>query len=190
VTLAPPRRAPKRRLAGLARRGALFALVVVTGCASSPTGRGSRAPAAPLTSHDEAVGPAEPAVVEAGHASALAPGSSEGPAPKGKVYQRGLATYYADSLAGHRTAAGEPYDPGAFTAAHRTLPFGAVVDVARADGRHVTVRINDRGPFVRDRIIDLSRRAALAIGLVGDGVGRVDIRVVSLPRKKPRAKRR
>lgn len=170
------------------RCGALLALFLLAGCTSSHESRGARAPQQ-VVSEDEQLPPPE-VTMEAGDASALVPGSSAGPAPTGKVYQRGLATFYADSLAGHRTAAGEPYDPGAFTAAHRTLPFGAIVDVARADGRHVTVRINDRGPFVRGRIIDLSRRAALAIGLVGDGIGRVDLRVVSLPAKKQSSKRR
>ncbi len=82
---------------------------------------------------------------------------------------------------GRSTATGEPYDPGAFTAAHRTLPFGAVVDVARADGRHVRVRINDRGPHARGRIIDLSRRAAAELGMVRDGIAEVVLRVLWLP---------
>lgn len=93
----------------------------------------------------------------------------------------GKASYYSDRLAGHPTASGEAYDPRALTAAHRTLPFGAMVDVTRPDGRHVTVRINDRGPHRRGVVIDLSRRAAEQIGLVNDGVGEVSLRVVSLP---------
>jgi rare lipoprotein A len=99
----------------------------------------------------------------------------------GATIEDGKASYYSDKLAGHPTAHGEPYDPRALTAAHRTLPFGAMVDVARPDGRHVTVRINDRGPHKRGRVIDLSRRAAEQIGLVKDGVGEVSLRVVSLP---------
>jgi rare lipoprotein A len=95
--------------------------------------------------------------------------------------EEGKASYYSDKLAGHPTAQGEPYNPRALTAAHRTLPFGAMVDVARPDGRHVTVRINDRGPHRRGRVIDLSRRAAEQIGLVKEGVGEVSLRVVSLP---------
>ena len=99
----------------------------------------------------------------------------------GAVLEEGKASYYSDKLAGHPTAAGEAYDPSALTAAHRTLPFGAMVSVARPDGRHVTVRINDRGPHKRGRVIDLSRRAAEQIGLVKEGVGEVALRVVSLP---------
>jgi rare lipoprotein A len=91
----------------------------------------------------------------------------------------GKASYYSDRLAGRPTASGEAYDPRAFTAAHRTLAFGTMVDVTRPDGRHVTVRINDRGPHQRGRVIDLSRRAAEQIGLVKDGVGVVSLRVVS-----------
>lgn len=102
----------------------------------------------------------------------------------GEGQEEGKASYYSDKLTGHKTANGEAYDPRALTAAHRTLPFGSMVYVARPDGRHVTVRINDRGPFKRGRVIDLSRRAAEQIGLVKEGVGMVELRVVSLPSAK------
>ena len=101
--------------------------------------------------------------------------------PSAPVYETGRASFYSDRLAGRRTAVGEPYDPGAFTAAHRTLPLGSVVDVARPDGRHVTVRINDRGPHARGRVIDLSRRAASALGMVREGVADVVLRVLWVP---------
>jgi len=107
-------------------------------------------------------------------------GAAEPAAPQAGSPQKGLATYYADSLAGNKTASGERYDPGALTAAHRSLPFGTVVDVTRSDGRSVRVRINDRGPFAgKKRIIDLSRRAAEEIGMIRDGVVAVTIAVVS-----------
>jgi rare lipoprotein A len=80
----------------------------------------------------------------------------------------GMASYYANSFAGRRTASGEPYRPGALTAAHRTAPFGS----------RVTVRINDRGPLVRGRIIDLSYAAAKAIGLHRSGTARVSLTLV------------
>jgi rare lipoprotein A len=93
--------------------------------------------------------------------------------------EEGLASYYADSLAGNATASGEPYDPRALTAAHRTLPLGTFVEVTREDGRRVVVRINDRGPFGhKKRILDLSRRAAEELGIVRAGVARVTLRVV------------
>lgn len=89
---------------------------------------------------------------------------------------RGLASYYADSLHGNKTASGEPYDKNALTAAHRTLAFGTSVKVSYLKtGKVVEVRINDRGPYVKDRIIDLSSAAAKVIGLTEDGIGEVSI---------------
>ncbi|HEU4412709.1 MAG TPA: septal ring lytic transglycosylase RlpA family protein [Polyangiaceae bacterium] len=84
----------------------------------------------------------------------------------------GQATYYADGFAGKKTASGEPYDPLDRTAAHRSLPFGARVLVERGD-RSVIVRINDRGPFHGGSVIDLSRAAAVDLGMVGEGRARV-----------------
>jgi rare lipoprotein A len=94
--------------------------------------------------------------------------------------ERGEASYYSDALAGRSTASGEPYQPGHYTAAHRKLPFGTTLRVKRADdGRTVYVRVNDRGPFgKRRRIIDLSRSAAEALGMVRQGVAEVSIEVV------------
>ncbi|MEO1251466.1 MAG: septal ring lytic transglycosylase RlpA family protein [Pseudomonadota bacterium] len=88
----------------------------------------------------------------------------------------GGASYYADSLAGNSTASGEPYTPTQLTAAHKTLPFGTIVRVERADtGASVEVRVNDRGPFTAGRVIDLSRAAAERIDLIRDGVADVCI---------------
>lgn len=88
----------------------------------------------------------------------------------------GLASYYADRFHGRRTASGERYDREEFTAAHRRLPFGTVVRVTRlANGRSVVVRINDRGPFVRGRVIDLSYAAAREIGMLRKGVVKVQL---------------
>ncbi|MCC6555669.1 MAG: septal ring lytic transglycosylase RlpA family protein [Polyangiaceae bacterium] len=124
--------------------------------------------------------PAQPAPPEA---SAPAPEAGAAPAGRG---EKGRASYYSDKLAGRRTASGERYDPRALTAAHRTLPFGAVVDVIRRDGRRVRVRINDRGPFTKGRVIDLSRTAAEAIGMIRDGVADVTLVLVSTPSKAKR----
>lgn len=115
----------------------------------------------------------------------LAPASARG-AAKGVPIQRGRATYYADKFKGRATASGEPYNPRALTAAHRSLPFGALVDVIRRDGRRVRVRINDRGPFKRGRIIDLSRRAAERIGLIKDGVTDVTLELIWKPARRSR----
>lgn len=88
--------------------------------------------------------------------------------------ETGEATYYADSLAGRRTASGEPYDPRAMTAAHRSMPFGSWVRVAYGE-REVAVRVTDRGPFRGGGVIDLSREAASQLGMVR--AGRVPVRV-------------
>jgi rare lipoprotein A len=88
----------------------------------------------------------------------------------------GMASYYGAELAGRRTASGERFDPRGLTAAHRTLPFGSKVRVTNpANGRSVVVRINDRGPFARGRVIDVSRSAAERIGLVARGHGQVQL---------------
>jgi len=97
----------------------------------------------------------------------------------------GEATYYADSLAGHHTANGDRYDPGAFTAAHRSLPFGSVLRVTREPrGPTVYVRVNDRGPFGSSkRILDLSKAAARQLGMLRAGVVPVRVEVVRMGRR-------
>jgi peptidoglycan lytic transglycosylase len=90
--------------------------------------------------------------------------------------QAQVATYYGKEFAGHRTASGERFNPGAMTAAHRTLPFGTRVRVTNSHtGRSVIVRINDRGPFVKGRSIDLSSGAARAIGMGSTGNVRMEV---------------
>jgi rare lipoprotein A (peptidoglycan hydrolase) len=92
--------------------------------------------------------------------------------------EEGDASYYSDRLEGNTTANGERYDPEALTAAHRTLRFGTRVEVRRSNGARVIVCINDRGPFVSGRIIDLSRAAAEALGMIRAGVAPVAVRVL------------
>ena len=93
--------------------------------------------------------------------------------------ETGLASWYGPEFHRKRTASGERFDMDALTAAHRSLPFDSYVRVTNvASGRSVVVRINDRGPFVADRIIDLSARAARQLGIKEDGVVRVRIEVV------------
>jgi rare lipoprotein A (peptidoglycan hydrolase) len=92
---------------------------------------------------------------------------------------RGWASFYGSEFHGRKTASGELYDEGFLTAAHPTLPFGTIVLVRRvATGRYALVRITDRGPFVANRTIDLSRAAAAKIGLLAAGVGRVELFVI------------
>lgn len=96
--------------------------------------------------------------------------------------QTGEASYYADAFIGRTTASGERYDPDALTAAHRSLPFGTRVRVTRLEGgQSVVVRINDRGPFIRGRIIDLSHAAARRLDMVREGVVPVTVEVISRP---------
>jgi hypothetical protein len=88
----------------------------------------------------------------------------------------GNASWYGPGFAGRRTTSGEIFDPGQLTAAHRTLPFGTVLRVTNlANGLSVQVRINDRGPFKPDRVIDLSRAAAEEIDMVRSGLARVRV---------------
>lgn len=97
-------------------------------------------------------------------------------AEPGQLLGRGLASWYGPELHGRRTASGERFDKGGLTAAHRTLPFGARVCVrSMVNGKVVMVRVNDRGPFVRDREIDLSQAAAQELGMVGLGIKPVEI---------------
>ncbi len=95
-------------------------------------------------------------------------GSSEG------FEQTGTASWYGKDFHGGKTSSGEIYNMYAMTAAHKTLPIGTYVKVTRlSDRREVVVRINDRGPFVKGRIIDLSYKAAVALGIENDGTARV-----------------
>lgn len=92
--------------------------------------------------------------------------------PEPREVGRGLASWYGKPFHGKRTASGERFDMHGLTAAHRSLPFGTVVEVhSLVNGRTVEVRVNDRGPFIRKRIIDLSRGAAEALGLIESGTG-------------------
>ncbi len=96
------------------------------------------------------------------------------------LIQLGHASFYADKLHGRRTASGEPLDQNAFTAASRTLPLGSYATVTNIEnGRSVTVKINDRGPFTRGRIIDLSRRAAEELDIRRSGTARVRVEVAA-----------
>lgn len=94
-----------------------------------------------------------------------------------KSYQaQGLASWYSDKFEGRKTANGEIYDPGSLTAAHKTLPLPALVKVTNLDnGKIVIVRVNDRGPFNEDRVIDLSKKAAQNIGLGSKGLAPVKV---------------
>jgi rare lipoprotein A len=113
--------------------------------------------------------------------------SCGGPAPRPTYFpgypvgyvERGVASWYGPGFHGNKTANGERYDMYKLTAAHRTLPLGSVAIVrSMSTGRHVTVRINDRGPFAKGRILDLSLAGAHALGMTGSGTEQVELRVV------------
>lgn len=103
------------------------------------------------------------------------------PAPQRKpTWEEGFASYYADRLHGRPTASGEPYDRNAATCAHRTHRFGTRLRVTNlATGRQVECRVNDRGPFVQGRVVDLSRALARELGLLEKGLARVRVQPVS-----------
>lgn len=105
--------------------------------------------------------------------------AASGCASTSRVTQSGLASWYGPDFHGKKTANGEVYDQNGLTAAHKTLPFDTIVRVTNLDnGRQVTVRINDRGPYVQGRVIDLSRAAAREIQMIGPGTARVRIEVL------------
>ncbi len=93
-----------------------------------------------------------------------------------RYVQVGIASWYGEFFRGRKTANGERFDPAGLTAAHRSLPLGTVVKVTNLEnGKKVIVRINDRGPYVGGRIIDLSRAAAQEIGMIRKGIVKVKI---------------
>lgn len=130
------------------------------------------------------------ATSSAGHAVARAQGQVVAPAQEEQVgvadeeaakhVGDGEASYYGKELAGNRTANGERFNPSALTAAHRTLPLGSKLRVInKANGKSVVVRINDRGPFTKHRLIDVSFAAAQEIGMIRSGKANVRLELLS-----------
>jgi rare lipoprotein A len=163
-----------------------FLLVLLVGCGSSPDRPWQ------VDGHPSAVPPDLASIPDA--VPRFEPPSRYGNPPEYEVFgqryrtlvssagfeQRGLASWYGTKFHGRRTSSGEPYDMFAMTAAHRQLPLPSYVEVTNLDnGKRVVVRVNDRGPFVGGRVIDLSYAAAHRIGMVEKGVAPVHIRVVS-----------
>src|SRR5689334_3708020 len=102
--------------------------------------------------------------------------------PGRKAVQHGKVSWYGRAFAGRKTASGERFDPRALTMAHRTLPLGAIVDITNdANGKRVQLRVNDRGPYCKGRVADLSRAASERLGFADKGVIEATIRVVALP---------
>lgn len=108
--------------------------------------------------------------------------------PAHRLVERGKASWYAAPYSGKEAANGQIYDPNQLTAAHRTLPFGTRVRVQRLDSRRsVIVSINDRGPYVPSVIVDLSRAAAAALGMVHRGVAPVTLEILQTPTQELRS---
>lgn len=103
------------------------------------------------------------------------------PAPQVSQVLQGVASWYGEEFSGRTTANGEIFDPLQLTAAHRTLPFGTVLEVTNPKtARSVRVRINDRGPYVGNRVLDLSYAAAQQIGLIEPGSGMVEMKIINI----------
>jgi len=104
---------------------------------------------------------------------------------KGYV-ERGIASWYGTKFHGRRTSSGEPYDMNAMTAAHTTLPIPTYVQVTNLrNGRKVIVKVNDRGPFLHNRLIDLSYVAAVKLGITAEGTGLVEVRAIDPSHPQP-----
>lgn len=170
----------------LAALGTLMALAVpIGGSVQANDGAASAVPVEEFSAEfaslatPELVAEAPPGAVDI--AEIEPPVEIEEPAPQTSTRSLGFghASYYGRRFHGRRTANGERFNMNAMTAAHKTLPFGTMVRVTNPhNGKSVTVRINDRGPFIRGRTIDLSRGAAQKIGLVARGHGRVELEIV------------
>ena len=124
------------------------------------------------------------ALAQDGEATGEIPIAEEAPATSPveviQLLGSGRASFYGRRFHGRPTASGESFDMHAMTAAHRTLPFGSMVRVTNlANGRSVVVRINDRGPFHGNRVIDVSRAAATELGLIAPGSGEVDLELLA-----------
>ncbi len=155
------RKKPVIKLSLIRQSALLFSLMILYfGCATAPRYRKG-------TSEREISGPEKKVTGRVGRET------------PGKYYQVGMASYYANKFHGRKTASGEIFNMNALTAAHPALPFNTVVKVTNLKtGRSVEVRINDRGPFSKKRIIDLSRAAAKEIGLIESGVGKVGLQII------------
>ena len=142
-------------------------VAVVSGCSPSPRYTGLRQPP------ETGAAPGQKGKISAG-----APSPEEEKPPIGKKF-RGKASYYAEDFHGKKTANGETFDMNGLTCAHPTLPFNTWLEVRNlVNDRTVMVRVNDRGPFVEDRIIDLSYGAAKELHMIGAGIQEVEITVV------------
>ena len=149
------------------------------GVADSRTGRAERPPERIVVNMPDSVSVRIPVALAVATLAALSACATTRPTSGHAAPEVGIASYYSETLHGQRTASGERYDMRALTAAHPTLPFGSRVRVTNlANGRSVVVRINDRGPYVEERVIDLSYAAARELQFIGQGTTRVRLEVL------------
>jgi rare lipoprotein A len=177
-----------------------MALLLLAGCSHQPrTGAPASTPArtdAPRPDVDGAPSRAEPTRPAAGVPGVPEPYGTRGNMATYEVFgrryhtlttsrgyrERGVASWYGTKFHGRSTSSGEPYDMHAMTAAHKSLPLPTWVEVHNlSNGRRIVVRINDRGPFAGNRVIDLSYAAAREIGMIGDGTALVEVRTLHDP---------
>lgn len=158
---------------------AITSNAALVGDASATPGGRSATASLPI---DPTTAIADAAFAPSGVRAYDAPGQTSIGAGASSVVEAGMASWYGPGFAGRLTANGEVFDPSQLTAAHKSLPFNSLVRVVNeANGMAVVVRINDRGPFKPGRIIDLSRASAEAIGMIGTGVARVRLELLTLP---------
>jgi len=172
------------RRSGVAWAAALAAAVVLSGCVSSPRFTTRPQPhrtetAKPVSAPRTTAADASPATLASESAASPAAERAEVSKESSLLMTQGIASYYADEFHGRKTANGETYDMFDLTAAHRSLPFGTTVRVTNLDNQQsVVVRINDRGPFKMERIIDVSLAAATQLQMMGVGTARVQLDVL------------
>ena len=155
---------------------ALLIVLAMSGCSSQPAQRTSDAAAREAIVNPERSRRGNPPVYEVFGERYFVMETSAG------YSERGVASWYGQDFHGRPTSSGEPYDMYAMTAAHKTLPIPTWVEVTHAgSGQRVIVKVNDRGPFVDDRIIDLSYAAAESIGMTRAGTAMVEVRALGEP---------
>ncbi|HEY5775882.1 MAG TPA: septal ring lytic transglycosylase RlpA family protein [Xanthomonadales bacterium] len=168
----------------------VLAVLLMAGCAGEkekpePGDGPSSRKITPAEVHD-AVPADEPLARYGNHSPYTVLGETYTVLPTSKGYhERGIASWYGSKFHGRRTSSGEPYDMHLATAAHKSLPLPTYAEVTNLDnGRKMIVKINDRGPFHEDRIIDLSYAAAIKLGVDQTGTARVDVRAIDVDTSK------
>lgn len=167
-----------------------LAILLLAGCAgkkeAEEAGDGPSSRKISAADVHDAVPKNEPRARYGNHSPYTVLGKTYTVLPTSKGYhERGIASWYGSKFHGRRTSSGEPYDMHLATAAHKSLPLPTYAEVTNLDnGRKMIVKINDRGPFHEDRIIDLSYAAAIKLGVDQTGTARIDVRAIDVKRSK------